>query len=202
MKRATAAGSGTSGRAASASGRAASGRAAPAPAPAPAPTRSPRAVPADPARLLAWEVLRAVDERGAYANLLLAALMAQRRLSARDRGFATELTYGTLRAIGILDVLLGTAASRPVDAVDPKVRDALRLGVYQLLYTRVPTRAAVASTVDLVRYTSGERPVRFANAVLRRVASRVDETGGDLAALLAAPRYDDDPIGHLAMVTA
>ncbi len=196
MNRATTAGSGASGRTASGSGRTASGRAAP------APTRSPRAVPADPARLLAWEVLRAVDERGAYANLLLAALMAQRRLPARDRGFATELTYGTLRAMGILDVLLGTVASRPVDAVDPKVRDALRLGVYQLLYTRVPTRAAVASTVDLVRHTSGERPVRFANAVLRRVASRVEETGGDLAALLAAPRYDDDPIGHLSMVTA
>ncbi|WP_131747611.1 transcription antitermination factor NusB [Frankia sp. Cppng1_Ct_nod] len=152
--------------------------------------------------MLAWEVLRAVDERGAYANLLLPALMAQRRLPARDRGFATELTYGTLRAMGVLDLLLGTATNRPVEAVDPPVRDALRLGAYQLLHTRVPARAAVASTVDLVRQTSGERPVRFANAVLRRVASRVVETGGDIAALVAAPSYADDPVGHLAMVTS
>ncbi len=152
--------------------------------------------------MLAWEVLRAVDERGAYANLLLPALLAQRRLPARDRGFATELTYGTLRASGVLDGLLATVANRPVDAVDPQVRDALRLGAYQLLHTRVPAWAAVASTVDLVRRTSGERPVRFANAVLRRVAARVAESGGDLAVLLAAPSYDDDPVGHLAVVTS
>ncbi|WP_239339667.1 RsmB/NOP family class I SAM-dependent RNA methyltransferase [Frankia sp. CiP3] len=191
MSRATTTGSPAGSSAGSPAGSTARGRA-----------RSPRAVPADPARLLAWEVLRAVDERGAYANLLLSALIAQRQLPLRDRGFATELTYGTLRATGVLDALLATVTSRPVDAVDPKVRDALRLGAYQLLYTRVPPRAAVASTVDLVRHTSGERPVRFANAVLRRVASRVDETGGDLAALLAAPSYEDDPIGHLALVTA
>ncbi|WP_131774055.1 transcription antitermination factor NusB, partial [Protofrankia symbiont of Coriaria myrtifolia] len=157
---------------------------------------------ADPARLLAWEVLRAVDERGAYANLLLPALLAGRQLSARDRGFATELTYGTLRALGVLDGLLATVANRPVDEVDPPVRDALRLGAYQLLRTRVPARAAVDSTVDLVRRTSGERPVRFANAVLRRLAARLEATGGDLAVLLAAPGYDDDPVGHLATVTA
>lgn len=155
----------------------------------------------DPARLLAWEVLRAVDERGAYANLLLPAMLTDRRLSVRDRGFATELTYGSLRAQGLLDGLLGAVTSRPVDQVDPAVRDALRLGAYQLLSTRVPARAAVASTVDLVRATSGERPVRFANAVLRRVAARVDEAAGDLAVLLSAPSFDADPVGHLSVVT-
>ncbi|MCK9903514.1 rRNA cytosine-C5-methyltransferase [Frankia sp. Cpl3] len=157
---------------------------------------------ADPARLLAWEVLRAVDERGAYANLMLPALMAGRRLSSRDRGLATELTYGSLRAMGTLDGVLGTVTSRPVDTVDPPVRDALRLGTYQLLSTRVPARAAVASTVDLVRATCGERPVRFANAVLRRVAARVEETEGDIAVLLSAPDVDVDPAGHLTVVTA
>ncbi|OAA25928.1 16S rRNA (cytosine967-C5)-methyltransferase [Frankia sp. EI5c] len=157
---------------------------------------------ADPARLLAWEVLRAVDERGAYANLMLPALMAGRRLSSRDRGLATELTYGSLRAQGMLDGVLGTVTSRPVDTVDPPVRDALRLGAYQLLSTRVPARAAVASTVDLVRATCGERPVRFANAVLRRVAARIEETAGDLALLLSAPDVDLDPAGHLAAVSA
>ncbi|MEX5633896.1 RsmB/NOP family class I SAM-dependent RNA methyltransferase [Parafrankia sp. FMc2] len=157
---------------------------------------------ADPARLLAWEVLRAVDERGAYANLMLPALMAGRRLSSRDRGLATELTYGSLRAMGTLDGVLGTVTSRPVDTVDPPVRDALRLGTYQLLSTRVPARAAVASTVDLVRATCGERPVRFANAVLRRVAARVEETAGDIAVLLSAPDVNVDPAGHLTVVTA
>ncbi|CUU61037.1 16S rRNA (cytosine967-C5)-methyltransferase [Parafrankia irregularis] len=157
---------------------------------------------ADPARLLAWEVLRAVDERGAYANLMLPALLNRRRLSPRDRGFATELTYGSLRAQGTLDGVLGTVTSRPVDTVDPPVRDALRLGTYQLLSTRVPARAAVASTVELVRATCGERPVRFANAVLRRVAARVEETAGDVAVLLSAPDVSVDPVGHLSVVSA
>jgi 16S rRNA (cytosine967-C5)-methyltransferase len=157
---------------------------------------------ADPARMVAWEVLRAVDERGAYANLLLPALLREGRFSERDSSFATELTYGALRALGQLDVMINLVSSRPVDAVDPPVRDALRLGTYQLLRTRVPARAAVSSTVDLVRRTSGERPVRFANAVLRRVADRIADSGGDLAILLAAPDFATDPIGHLAVVTA
>ena len=155
----------------------------------------------DRPRLLAWEVLRAVDERGSYANLLLPSLLAGSGLSARDRGFVTELAYGSLRAQGTLDGVLDTATSRPVHTIDPPVRDALRLGAYQLLRTRVPAHAAVASTVELVRTTSGERPVRFANAVLRRVAARVAETGGDLATMLSAPRFDVDPVGHLAVVT-
>jgi 16S rRNA C967 or C1407 C5-methylase (RsmB/RsmF family) len=156
--------------------------------------------------MLAWEVLRAVDERGAYANILLPALLAERRLAARDRAFATELAYGALRAQGLLDAVLDTVASRPVAGVDPPLRDALRLGAYQLIYTRVPPRAAVATTVDLVRATGtgtgGEGPARFANAVLRRVAAQVAETGGDLAAMLDAPPFARDPLGHLAVVTA
>lgn len=162
----------------------------------------PPAARVDEARMLAWEVLRAVDERGAYANLLLPSLLTQRRLSGRDRGFATELTYGALRAQGLLDGLLDTVTSRPVATVDPGLRDALRLGTYQLLRTRVPARAAVGTTVDLVRATAGERPVRFANAVLRRVADRVAETGGDIATMLSAPAFERDPFGHLAVVTA
>ncbi len=152
--------------------------------------------------MLAWEVLRAVDERGAYANILLPALLAERSLAARDRAFATELAYGSLRAQGMLDGVLGTVTSRPVASVDAGLRDALRLGTYQLLSTRVPARAAVATTVELVRATSGEGPVRFANAVLRRVASRIAETGGDLATLVGAPPFAHDPLGHLAAVTA
>lgn len=159
-------------------------------------------LPADGARAVAWEVLRAVDEHGAYANLLLPALLRDRRLPARERAFATELTYGTLRAQGLLDTILAQASSRPLAQVDPPLRDALRLGAYQLLRTRVPPHAAVAATVELVRATSGERPVRFANAVLRKVAARVTAAGGDLTVLLRVPAYDDDPVGHLAAVTA
>lgn len=141
----------------------------------------------DPARRLALDVLCAVRERGAYANLLLPQLMRERRLPARDRAFATELTYGALRAQGSLDASLDRFIRR---AVDPPVRDALRLGAYQMWRTRVPARAAVSTTVDLVRSVS-PRAAGFANAVLRRVSEDPEPP---------APGYDTDPRGHLAVV--
>lgn len=156
----------------------------------------------DPARHVAWEVLRAVDERNAYANLVLPALLRERLLSPRDRAFATELAYGALRAQGTLDAVLAPSSRRPLDAVDPPLRDALRLGAYQLLRTRVPPHAAVSATVDLVRGVSGEGAAKYANAVLRATAARLAAAGGDEAARVGAPPYDEDPVGHLALVHA
>jgi 16S rRNA (cytosine967-C5)-methyltransferase len=127
----------------------------------PAPRRE-----ADPARRVAYDLLRAVDERGAYANLTLPALLRERRLTGRDAAFATELGYGTLRAAGALDEFLARCADRPVTAMDAAARAALRLGAYQLLRTRVPAHAAVSATVDL----APRRAAGFVNAVLRRVA--------------------------------
>jgi 16S rRNA (cytosine967-C5)-methyltransferase len=144
-------------------------------------------VPADPARRLAYDVLAAVRERGAYANLLLPQLLRERRLDPRDRAFATELTYGALRAQGSLDLSIDRFARRDVD---PAVRDALRLGAYQIWRTRVPARAAVSTTVDLVRRVS-PRAAGFANAVLRRISEQPEPP---------APAYGSDPHGHLAVV--
>ena len=120
---------------------------------------------------------------GAFANLRLPQLLDEGRLDARDRAFATELGYGTLRALGTLDVLIDRHAR---GRLDPAVRDALRLGAYQLWRTRVPARAAVTTTVDLVRSIE-PRASRLANAVLRRIAEDVD--AGDLG----APPFDDGP---------
>ncbi len=127
----------------------------------PAPRRE-----ADPARRVAYDLLRAVDERDAYANLTLPALLRERGLTGRDAAFATELGYGTLRAAGALDEFLARCADRPVEAMDAAARAALRLGAYQLLRTRVPPHAAVSATVDL----APRRAAGFVNAVLRRLA--------------------------------
>ena len=62
--------------------------------------------PADPARLAAWETLRAVAERDAYANLVLPAVLRRAGLSGRDAGLATELAYGALRGRGTYDAVL------------------------------------------------------------------------------------------------
>lgn len=151
-----------------------------------------RAKAADPARQAAYAVLRAVSAEDAYANLVLPKELAARGLTGRDAGFATELCNGTLRWTGTLDAVLAHVSSRPLSEIDDAVRDALRLGAYQLLLTRVPAHAAVATTVDLVRRTVGHRVVGFTNAVLRKVAER--DLDGWLEAL--AP---DDPVAALAL---
>jgi len=137
--------------------------------------------------------LRAVADRDAYANLLLPALLSERGLTGRDAAFATELTYGTLRGRGTYDAIVAACSDR--DELDPPVRDVLRLGVHQLLATRVGHHAAVATSVDLVKDVCGPRPSGFVNAVLRRVATR------DLDAWtqLVAPDPSRDPSGYLAV---
>ena len=99
----------------------------------------------DPARQAAFDVLRAVSEQDAYANLALPALLTERGISGRDAAFATELTYGTCRTRGLMDAVISAAAARPVDQIDPVLLDLLRLGAYQLLRTNVADHAAVST---------------------------------------------------------
>ena len=156
----------------------------------------PRHPPAsDPARRTALDVLAAVRARDAYANLALPALLRERGLGNRDAALATELCYGTCRALGLLDTVLAVCVDRELAAVDGELLDALRLGTYQLLRTRIPPHAAVAATVGVVRAARGSGAAGFVNAVLRRVTEH-DEAGW-LARL--APPIDADPVGHLAL---
>ena len=127
---------------------------------------------ADPARLVAFEVLRAVSAEDAYANLVLPAWIRHHRLDRRDAGFATELAYGALRGTGTLDAVLSRCVDRSLDRLDPAVLDVLRLGAYQLLSMRVPAHAALDETVGLTRAVVGAGPSSLVNAVLRRVSER------------------------------
>ena len=145
----------------------------PRPDPAARPKPPQRRPPAsDPPRQTAYDVLAAVRERAAYANLVLPGLLRERRLDPRDAALTTELAFGTLRAQGQLDVVLQACVDRPLDQVDPPVRDLLRLGAYQLLRTRVPPHAAVSATVDLARRVTTAGPAAFVNAVLRKVSAK------------------------------
>jgi 16S rRNA (cytosine967-C5)-methyltransferase len=126
----------------------------------------------DPARAAALEVLRGVDEHDAYANLLLGSVLNRAGLDGRDAAFATELTAGTLRMRGLYDAVLTTLVGRRLSELDPAVLDVLRLGSHQLLSMRVPSHAAVSTSVDLVRASVGPRPAGLVNAVLRKVAAR------------------------------
>ena len=160
------------------------------------PARRPQAGrPADLPRRTAYDVLAAVHEREAYANLLLPRLLAERSVTGRDAALATELTYGTLRGLGTYDAVLAACSDRPLDKLDPPVLNVLRLGAHQLLATRVGAHAAVATSVDLVKAVAGPRASGYVNAVLRRVATRnLDEW---LA--IVAPAPESDPDGYLAV---
>ncbi|ASN39055.1 methyltransferase [Arthrobacter sp. 7749] len=131
---------------------------------------------ADQARLTAFEVLRAVDEHDAYANLVLPARIREHHLDRRDAGFATELTYGALRGQGLYDAILARCVDRPLDQLDPAVLDALRLGAHQLLAMRVPSHAALDETVSLARMVIGAGASGLINAVLRKVSLKDIET--------------------------
>jgi 16S rRNA (cytosine967-C5)-methyltransferase len=157
-----------------------------------------RPPPEDPARRVALEVLRAVRERDAYANLVLPELLRQHKVSGRDAALATELAYGSSRAQGLLDEVLGACLDRSLSKVDGVALDCLRLGTYQLLRTRIPEHAAVAAMVDLARADAGTPVSGFVNAVLRKVSEKDEE--GWLAQL--APDAGADPIGNLALRTA
>ena len=124
----------------------------------------------DKPRLLAYDVLTRVREDDAYANLILPRMLRERRIVERDAAFTTEITYGTLRTMGVLDAVIAECSSRGLDQIAPEVLDALRLGTYQLLYTRVEPHAAVDTTVRLVEAAGHEKAKGFANGIMRTIS--------------------------------
>ncbi|MFI6166976.1 RsmB/NOP family class I SAM-dependent RNA methyltransferase [Nocardia sp. NPDC051052] len=145
----------------------------------------------DAPRLVARDVLRAVRERDAYANLVLPGLLRERRITGRDAALATELTYGACRSRGLLDAVIEAGAGRPIAEIDGPLLDVLRLGVYQLLRTRIGAHAAVDTSVALARAEFGAGKAGFVNAVLRRAGEKtVEEWVRQLA--------PSDPVGRLA----
>ncbi|MET0734899.1 MAG: transcription antitermination factor NusB [Microbacterium sp.] len=144
-------------------------------------------------RRVAYETIRAVNESDAYANLLLPKAIERANLSTSDAALATELTYGTLRRQGTYDAIIAVAADRGTDEIDPGVLDALRLGVHQLLATRVASHAAVNESVELARAAGGRGAAGFANAVLRRVSR--DTPGDWMTRIAETARSDDERLG-------
>lgn len=143
--------------------------------------RQPSSTPRVTARAVALGALGRIDQ-GAYANLVMPGLLAGSGLSRRDRGFATELAYGTTRMRRACDWLVNAHLTRPVE---PVVRAALRMGAYQLAMAGTPAHAAVSETV-------GEVPARargLVNAVLRRVATEAPLPWPNAATRLSYPDW-------------
>lgn len=147
-----------------------------------------------PARLVAYDVLRDVDERDAYANLALPSRIAAAGLGPRDAALATELAAGALRWRGRYDRIIELAAGRGIDAVDRRTRNVLRLGAHQLLSMRTASHAAVNESVELQRRVGNRAAVGFVNGVLRTIGrttneewdERIDEAAPNADEALAA----------------
>src|SRR5438477_4489101 len=119
-----------------------------------------------PARQAAFGALLAVD-RGAWSAEALAAKSSH--LDARDAGLASDIVFGTLRHRGELDCLINLGSSRPVERLDPAVRIAIEMALYQLRFLdRVPSHAAVNDSVELARRAGKSSAAAFVNAVLRK----------------------------------
>lgn len=112
-------------------------------------------------------MIRRVTEEGAYSNLALPRTLARAGLSGREAALATELAYGTLRRKLAIDHALAPLLDRPLETAPKAARPLLRLGAYQILFTRIPAHAAVAETVELAQ----PRHRGFVNAVLRRLVA-------------------------------
>jgi 16S rRNA (cytosine967-C5)-methyltransferase len=143
-----------------------------------------RRVPRDlrSARRLAADALVRVDEGGAYANLVLPAMLGASRLDGRDRAFATELVYGTTRMRRACDWLVDRYLATPPD---PRTRAVLRLGAYQLAFLGMAPHAAVGETVAV----APGRTRGLVNAVLRRVAAEDGVDWPDDATRLSYPDW-------------
>lgn len=148
------------------------------------------------ARGAAYDLLHAVHVDDAYANIAMAEILSDAQLDARDAALATEIAYGTLRGQGLYDAILSTCVDRPLDRLDGRLLDILRMGTHQLVAMRVPAHAAVGESVALARDVVGEGPAKLANAVLRRVAE-----GGDIGAWIARVAPGDNT-NDLALSTS
>jgi 16S rRNA (cytosine967-C5)-methyltransferase len=123
-----------------------------------------------PARVAAYETLRAVNSRAADLPAALARARSALR-DERDRALAGEIATGTLRWQAAFDCVISAFSGRPLERLDPEVVDILRLTLFQLLYLdRVPASAAVNDAVQLTRKVGKSSSSSFVNAILRRAS--------------------------------
>ncbi len=156
-------------------------------------------MPVSPARAAAFDILLKVEREDSYASELLhSQRLAQ--LSASDRALTTELVMGVLRWQSLLDRHVSTASTQNLERLDREVLLALRLGIYQLQFlSRIPARAAIFESVELIKAARKRSAAGFVNAVLRRAAQPTSlsslsdiercTTASQLAAAAAHPAW-------------
>ena len=138
--------------------------------------------------------MKEVNRSDGYSNLLLPQALTASNFEQRDKGFATELLYGTLRMQGRHDYIATQVSDRPWSEVDSGIVDVVRLGAHQLFEMRVPSHAAVSATVELARKVLGESKASFVNALLRKMSAQ------SLDQWLAPVQLISDPVERLSIM--
>lgn len=147
----------------------------------------------DAPRLLAYDIICEVNRRNGYSNLLLPQALTSSNLDERDRGFTTELVYGTLRMQGLYDFIFTQISDRPWNQVDDDIVDLARMGAHQIFTMRTPLHAAVSATVDVARKQLGESKGSFINALMRKASAK------NLDGWLQPVREMKDDVARLAI---
>jgi 16S rRNA (cytosine967-C5)-methyltransferase len=142
---------------------------------------------------LAFDIISEVNRRGGYSNLLLPQALADSSFDERDRGFTTELVYGTIRMQGLYDYIFSEISARPWNEVDAEIVDLARMGAHQVFSMRTPPHAAVSATVDVARKKLGESKGSFVNALMRKATSK------ELAEWLEPLRSETDVIKRMSI---
>lgn len=154
-------------------------------------------MPVSPARAAAFDILLRVERESSFASELLHAATFE-RLSTPDHALATELVMGVLRWRSRLDDEIATAAAQPLAKLDSEILVALRIALYQFGWLdRIPQRAALHESVELVKRARKRSAAPFVNAVLRKIAaaqqdraeSENESTPDGLASALAHPLW-------------
>jgi 16S rRNA (cytosine967-C5)-methyltransferase len=109
----------------------------------------------------------------------------------RDQGLVAELINGVVRHLLLIDHYLSRVSRTPLEKMDPEVRNALRLGAYQILFTRVPPAAAVNETVKILKRRRGNWITGLVNAVLRELTALKNK--------IDLPPKEMDPVAHLSV---
>jgi 16S rRNA (cytosine967-C5)-methyltransferase len=141
------------------------------------------------AREISLITLVRIETTGSYADRILASLFRGSTLGPDDRHLATELVMGTTRWRKRLDWTIQQYLHSPLEKLTPWIRNALRMGLYQLLFDdRIPEYAAVSESVDLARTYGHTGTARMVNAVLRTIQRQPDR--------ISLPSRDEDPLGY------
>ncbi len=156
---------------------------------------SSRTAAVSPARAAAFDILLRVERESSYASELLHA-QTYASLTRQDHGLATEIVMGVLRWRSLLDARISQTSSQPIARLDPEILTALRMAIYQLMFLRIPARAAIHESVELVKRARKRSAAPFVNAVLRKISA------GFSTGAVHAPPIVGDSVATLASSSA